>query len=310
MTLLNTTDLKKIDNLELLASQVVEGFIIGLHKSPYHGFSVEFAEHNQYNPGESTRNIDWKVYARTDKLFVKKYEEETNLRCQIIIDNSSSMHYPTVSEKSDASINKIRFSVVAAASLMHILQNQRDAFGLNIYDSELRLSTRTKTSTRHYQLMLAYLEKLLAQSQEGRTTSTAEALHLIAERVHKRSLVILFTDMFNAERNNLAELFDALQHLKHRKHELILFHVLDHKTEIDFDFENKPYKFTDIETGQKLKLLPQQFKERYFKQMQKFLEEIKEKCLRYKIDFIETDIHNGVYPVLQSYLIKRSKMYI
>ncbi len=310
MDFLDLQDLRRIENLELLARQVVEGFIIGLHKSPYHGFSVEFAEHTQYNQGESTKNIDWKVFARTDKLFVKKYEEETNLRCQIIIDNSSSMHYPEVRPDSETAINKIRFSAVAAASLMNLLYKQRDAFGLNIYDTEVRIGSQAKTSLRHYRLLLSHLENILKESDPGKRTSTAESLHLIAERIHKRSMVILFTDMFNPDRDDLEDLFDAIHHLKHKKHELILFHVLDNKTEIDFGFDNKPYKFVDIETGQQLKLLPQQFRERYKEQMEKFLAEIKEKCLQYKIDFIPTDISKGVYPVLQSYLVKRSKMYI
>lgn len=310
MDLLDLQDLRSIENLELLAKQVVEGFIIGLHKSPYHGFSVEFAEHTQYNPGESTKNIDWHVYARTDKLFVKKYEEETNLRCQIIIDNSSSMHYPEVNTQSDSKINKIRFSAIAAASLMNLLYKQRDAFGLNIYDSEVRLGTHAKSSMRHYRLMLSHLEKILLQGHTGKMTSTTESLHLIAERINRRSLVILFTDMFHPERNDLDELFNAMHHLKHKKHELVLFHVLDHDTEINFNFDNKPYKFVDVETGQVLKLLPQQFKERYSKQMNTFLAEIKERCLQYKIDFIETDIRKGVHPILQAYLVKRSRMNI
>ena len=157
MALTESFDLNSIQNLELLAKQVVEGFIIGLHKSPFHGFSVEFAEHRLYNDGESTKNIDWKVFARTDKMFTKKYEEETNLRCHIVIDNSSSMHYPILEGKSTHAINKITFSVIAAASLMLLLQKQRDAFGLSIFEEDLRYQSQTKSNVSHYHLLLNLL---------------------------------------------------------------------------------------------------------------------------------------------------------
>lgn len=148
-------DLKRLENLELLAKQVVEGFIIGLHKSPFHGFSVEFAEHRLYNQGESTRQIDWKVYARTDKLFVKKFEEETNLRAQIVIDTSSSMYFPK--ERSGNELNKLQFSSLAAASLMNLLKRQRDAFGLSLFDEEVHIHTKAKSSTMHYRLSLIHI---------------------------------------------------------------------------------------------------------------------------------------------------------
>ena len=139
MSVFDLHDLKKVENLELLAKKVVEGFIIGLHKSPFHGFSVEFAEHRLYNPGEGTKNLDWKVYARTDKLFVKKYEEETNLRCHIVVDASSSMYFPKDIKINDLTTNKLEFSSLAAASLMNLLKKQRDAFGLSLYDEALRV---------------------------------------------------------------------------------------------------------------------------------------------------------------------------
>ena len=307
MGYLDNIEVRHLNNLELLAKQVVEGFIIGLHKSPFHGFSVEFAEHRLYNQGESTRNIDWKVYARTDKLFSKRFEEETNLRCQIVIDASSSMYFPEVNKQSKDYINKLRFSALSAAALMNLLQKQRDAFGLSIFDSEVQNHTRCKSSTSHYRLMLTYLDKLINNPEHNKTTSAAKSLHQIADSIHKRSLVIIFSDMFE-ELDNTGHLFSALQHLKHNKHEVILFHVVDKSKEIDFQYENRPYLFIDMESGERLRLQSNQVKENYIEQMAKYKEELKLKCLQYKIDFVEADINKGFKQILQSYLVKRNRM--
>jgi uncharacterized protein (DUF58 family) len=299
--------LKAFDNLELLANQVVEGFIIGLHKSPFHGFSVEFAEHRLYNPGESTRNLDWRIYARTDRLYSKKFEEETNLRCQIVIDASSSMQYPFL-EGDQEGWNKMRFSVVAAASLMNLLRKQRDAFGLSLFDKELKIHTQCKSSHTHYRLMLTYLEQLVRQPQLNKTTSAAQALHQIADSIHKRSMVMIFSDML--ESGSEEEIFGALQHLKHNKHEVVLFHVLDHAKEVEFDFDNRPYMFIDMETDERIKLRPHEVKKHYTEHMAGFYERLKLKCLQYHIDFITADLEKGFVPVLQSFLVRRSKMAI
>jgi uncharacterized protein (DUF58 family) len=307
MGLLDNINVRDLGNLELLAKQVVEGFIIGLHKSPFHGFSVEFAEHRLYNQGESTKNIDWKVYARTDKMFVKRFEEETNLRCQIVIDASSSMYFPEVSKNSTDYINKLRFSALSAAALMNLLKKQRDAFGLSIFDKSVNIHTRCKSSTSHYRLLLSYLDQLIAHPERNKTTSAAEALHQIAESIHKRSMVVIFSDMFE-QTDEVDKLFAALQHLKHNKHEVVLFHTVDQSKEIDFDFENRPYLFIDIETGEQVRLQSNQVKDYYVEQMTKFKEQLRIKCLQYKIDFIEADINAGFKPILQSYLVKRTKM--
>ena len=301
-------DLKQIENLDLLAKQVVEGFIIGLHKSPFHGFSVEFAEHRLYNQGEPTKNIDWKVYARTDKLFVKKYEEETNLRCQIIIDSSSSMYFPE--EKKDAKgINKLRFSSLAAASLMNLLKKQRDAFGLSIFDEDVKIHTKNKSNTKHYLLMLSYLDRLISNPEMNNKTFATSALHQIAENTHKRSLIIIFSDLLDSE-NSLDDLFSALLHLKHNKHEVILFHVADNEKEWNLEYENRPYLFIDMETGDKVKLQTSEVKELYSKKMQEYRETIKNKCLQYSIDYIDADINKGFFPILNGYLVKRNKMMV
>jgi uncharacterized protein (DUF58 family) len=307
MTLLDNYNVRDLGNLELLAKQVVEGFIIGLHKSPFHGFSVEFAEHRLYNQGETTRNIDWKVYARSDKLFTKKFEEETNLRCQIVVDISSSMYFPEMTNKSNAYINKLRFSALAAASLMYLLKKQRDAFGLSLFDDEVRTHARCKSSVSHYRLMLTYLENLINNPERNKSTEAAKALHQIADSIHKRSLVVIFSDMMD-DPDKAEDMFAALQHLKHNKHEVILFHVVDKAKEIDFDFENRPYLFIDMETGEKVRLQSNQVKEYYVAQMAKFTEQLKMRCLQYKIDFVEADINSGFKQILQAYLVKRSKM--
>ncbi len=306
MQLIENEQLRNIGNLDLLARQVVEGFIIGLHKSPFHGFSVEFAEHRIYNPGESTRNIDWKVFARTNKLFSKRFEEETNLRCQLVIDQSSSMFFPEVTKTSAEYVNKIRFSAMAAAALMNLLMKQRDAFGLTLFSDQLHQHTRPKSSTTHYRLLLTYLQQLLENPTKQEGTQAAQALHQIADSIHRRSLVIIFSDMFDGGGNE--ELFSALQHLKHAKHEVVLFHTVDKSKEIDFAFENRPYEFIDMESGERVKLQPNQVKEHYVTQVAAYKEALRLKCLQYKIDYVEADIHAGFRPILQQYLVKRSRM--
>ena len=296
-------DLRQLNNLELLAKQVVEGFIIGLHKSPFHGFSVEFAEHRLYNPGESTKNVDWKVYGRTDKMYVKRYEEETNLRCQIVIDTSSSMYFP----KGGDSMNKLQFSAVAAASLMNLLRKQRDAFGLSLFEDSVHVTTRAKSSTKHYNTMLTHLDRLIDDTTTEKTTATAKAFHEIADSIHKRSMVMIFSDMFD-DGEHEEELFAALQHLKHAKHEVVLFHVVDKKHEIDFEYENRPYLFVDMESGEEIRLQSNQVKELYQEKVKAYAYDLKMKCLQYNIDFVEADINEGFHKVLQSYLVKRGKM--
>lgn len=302
MTLISgNPELQQFGNLEFLARQVVEGFITGLHKSPFHGFSVEFAEHRLYNTGESVKNIDWKLFARTDKLFVKRFEEETNLRCQLVIDASSSMYYP---EKGST---KLQFSVQAAAALIYLLKQQRDAFGLSIFDEKITWAAPAKSTMAHQKLLFTRLEHLLQEAPKQKNTSLADALHQIAEQVHKRSLVIIFSDMMDVSAD-LNALFSALQHLKHNKHEVILFQVKDKEKEQDFSFDNRPYIFEDMETGEKLKLYPNQVKEHYLKSSKAFKEALVLKAHQYKIDLVEAPIQDGFHQVLSTYLVKRTKI--
>ncbi len=305
MSFFDNFDVKQIENIELLAKQVVEGFIIGLHKSPFHGFSVEFAEHRLYNPGEATKDIDWKVYARSDKMFTKKFEEETNLRCQIIIDTSSSMYFPDV--EGQKGLNKLQFSSLAAASIMNLLRKQRDAYGLSIFDEEVKIHTKCRSATSHYRLLLTYLDDLIKNKRHGKKTSAAKALHQLADSIHRRSLVVLFSDMFDSSEDT-EDLFAALQHLKYAKHEVILFHVVDKKHEIEFEYDNRPYLFVDMESGEEIKLQHNQVKEFYTQKVNSFNQQLKMKCLQYKIEFVETDINEGFVPILQNFLVKRNKM--
>lgn len=309
-TSLDHKELQSFGNVEFIAKQVVSGFITGLHKSPFHGFSVEFSEHRQYNTGESTRHIDWKLYGRTDKLYVKRYEEETNLRCQLIIDNSSSMYFPVQKELSIQKPNKLLFSIYAAGSLIYLLRQQRDASGLSIFSDSVETHLPAHSNQAHLKLMYHHLENLIGSYNEKakKKTFTADALHQIAEQIHKRSLVILFSDMFESG-EDVNSMYAALQHLKHNKHEVILFHVTDNSKELDFNYDNRPYKFVDMETGEEVKLNPQNIKQSYKEAAAKFKSELKLRCGQYHIDFVEANINEGFQQVLLTYLLKRQRMF-
>ncbi len=302
--------LQQFGSLEFIARQVVEGFITGLHKSPFHGFSVEFAEHRQYNSGESTKHIDWKLYGRTDKLYVKRYEEETNLRCHIIIDNSSSMYFPVKNNISIDNPNKITFSVYAAAALINLLQRQRDAVGLSLFSDTIELTTQARSTSVHMKYLYTEMEKMLKpiETKVKKTTNAASAIHSIADMIHKRSLVVIFSDMLERD-GDLDELFSALQHLRYNKHEVILFHVVDKAKELDFDFENRPYKFVDMESGEELRLTPIEIRDQYVKSVNEFVSELTLRCGKYMIDFVAADINAGFRQILHPYLLKREKLY-
>lgn len=301
MDLINNQRVRQYSKLELKAREVVEGFITGMHKSPFHGFSVEFAENRLYNNGESTRHIDWKLYARTEKLFVKRYEEETNLRCQIVLDSSSSMYYPAQGE------NKMQFSIQAAAALSHLLKSQRDAIGLSTFSDGLVQHLPAKLNPQHIQLLYHTLEELQKLPSQNSLTQLSKALHSVAERIPKRSLVMVFSDLFESD-ESMDTLFDALQHLRYNKHEVVLFHVVKRNDEILFNFDNRPYRFVDLENGEEIKLNPSELKEQYESTLRKYEKELKIRCGQSRIDFVEADIDKGFDAVLMGYLAKRNKM--
>jgi len=293
-------------NLELLAKQVVEGFISGIHKSPFHGFSAEFAEHKIYNNGEGTKHIDWKLFAKTDKLYTKRYEEETNLRCHMILDNSASMYYPQLKELRLDNLNKIGFGVLAIAALMNVLKKQRDAVGLSIYSDTYNYYAPEKGSERHFQMLLAKLNQISLDTQAPKETATYAYLHQIAEKIKRRSLIFLFTDMFQTQTSD-EELFDALRHLKYNKHEVVLFHLLDKEHELHFNFDNTPKRYVDVETGEHLDLYADNIKEAYKEGITNYLEEIKLKCAQYRINYVDIDVKGDFSTLLNTFLTERSK---
>ncbi|MDP2424032.1 MAG: DUF58 domain-containing protein [Bacteroidales bacterium] len=307
---LDSSRLQEFSALELIARQAVEGFIIGLHKSPFHGFSVEFAEHRLHNPGESTRHIDWKLFGRTDRLYSKRFEEETNLRCQVIIDHSSSMYYPVIDHPTIENPDKITFSVHTAAAILYLLKKQRDAFGLSVFSDRLETHIAPRSNSVHQKYIFSELEKLLRGNdlQQKRPTLASEVLHQMAESLHKRSLIVIFSDMMESQ-SNPEVIFDALQHLRHNKHEVILFHTVDRSTEIDFAFANRPYRFVDMESGDDIRLLPNEVRAEYVNYMNRFSRELQLRCAQYQVDFVEADIKKGFRQILLPYLLKREKLF-
>ena len=295
----NISEINQFDNLGLIAKQLVDGFITGLHKSPYHGFSVEFAEHKLYNFGESTRHIDWKVFSRTDRLYTKQYEEETNLRCRILLDNSASMHYPSLGK------DKLKFSVFAASALSYLLTKQRDVVGLSVFSDKIEEETDLKNTKAHLNTILLKLSDLQQSTPETKT-DISSVLHGIADKIHKRSLVVIFSDMF--QNSDESDLLNALQHLKHNKHEVILFHVSDYSSEVNFEFKDKPYRFIDLETKESVKVNPHEVKDTYRREMTKFYQYLKIKCGMMKMDFVPINTNDSFDKVLGAYLIKRKKM--
>ncbi|WP_324677199.1 DUF58 domain-containing protein [Hymenobacter sp. GOD-10R] len=299
---LDLAAVRPFENLEFLARQLVEGFITGLHQSPYHGFSVEFSEHRLYNPGESTRHLDWKVLARTDKLFVKRYEEETNLRCHLLLDVSPSMYYP------EPGHDKLRFAVLCAAAITTLLQKQRDAVGLVTFADQIELQTPVRSTSTHRHTLLLTLQQQLERPVVRRSTDVAKVIHQIAQQIPKRSLVVLFSDMLGRGREEQTEALAALQHLRHQQHEVLLFHIMDRTTEADFDFADRPYLFEDMETGEQVKLQPSQVREQYRAAMRQYEQELALRCGQYKIDFVPVDTREPFDKVLYAYLVKRGKV--
>lgn len=293
-------------NFDLLAKSIVEGFISGMHKSPFHGFSAEFAEHKIYNNGESTRHIDWKLFAKTDKLYTKRYDEETNLRCHLIVDNSSSMHYPEHPKQNINHLTKISFSALAAAAVMQLLKKQRDAVGLSVYSDALDYYAPEKGSERHHQMLLDCLTTTATQAPESDGTKTYEVLHQIAEKLHRRSLIFLFTDMLQPEQA-AEKLFEALRHLKHNKHELVLFHVYDKATEYNFKFDNSPKRFVDMESGAAVDVRPEAFQQSYEAAMEAYFKDLRTTCGQYKINYVGVDIKEGFEKLLTTFFLERQK---
>ena len=306
---MDQSHISRYRSLDFFARQVVEGFITGRHKSPFHGFSVEFSDYRQYNTGESTRNIDWHLYGRTDKLYVKQFEEETNLRCQLLIDQSTSMLFPLERQGDAEHPNKLTFAVYASAVLIELLHRQRDAFGLTLLSNGIDRQTPCRSNAIHQRYLLSLLDELLqpvkADERPMRTTALADAIHLAAEQMHRRSLVVIFTDAFSSDSSNQEALFDALRHLRHNKHEVILFHTFDRRHELLLDYDARPHQFIDLETGRQVRLQPSEVAEAYSREMLQQQADLQQRALQYRIDYIPVDIAQGFHQIILPFLLKR-----
>lgn len=292
----------RLKNIEMRARLIVEGFITGMHKSPYHGFSVEFAEHRPYNPGDELRHVDWKVFGKTDRFYVKQYEEETNLRHYVVLDTSPSMRY-----QHSSPISKLDYGSYLAAALHYLMLKQRDATGLIAFDDKVHTLLPPKSRQSYLRQLLLTLERTAAAQPDGQQTSAASVLNEVAERISRRSLVIIITDLFE----NIAaheDLLQALRHLRHRGHEVLVFHLLESDTERQFRFPDVPMVFRDMETGEELTLQPAQLRANYQEAVKAFSETFRRRCLEQNIDFIELDTAEPYDTALLAYLNKRKQL--
>jgi len=282
----------KLDNMELRARLVVEGYIIGQHKSPYHGFSVEFAEHRAYGPGDEIRHVDWKLYGKTDRYYVKQYEEETNLKAYILLDTSRSMKYTS------SKITKLDYASYMSAALSYLMLNQRDGVGLILFDEKIKKYIPPRSTPSHLNTVLKQLEK----PKFGADTAIGSVLHEMAERIKKRGLVILISDLMDDQNSILS----GLKHFRHNKQEIILFHILDRK-ELEFDFSART-RFRDMERGTQLTTEPWQIKESYKERISALQEKYKRKCREQLIDYVPIFTDQNLDLVLNSYFKKRQKL--
>ncbi|GMV53912.1 MAG: DUF58 domain-containing protein [Chlorobi bacterium] len=289
---LNPDVVAKLGSMELRARLVVEGFITGLHRSPFHGFSAEFSEHRQYRPGDELKHIDWKIYGRSDRFYVKQYEDETNLRCMIALDCSASMGYAA-----PGNLSKFTYGSYLAAALSYLILQQRDAAGLTLYTNtvEQYLPSRSKKS------YISELIRALEAATPHNTTGTAAALNSLAERLTRRGLVVLISDLFDEKE----EIFKALRHFRHNKNEVLVMHVLDPR-EVDFDFQSSAV-FKDMETGQELPTHPLQLRNSYQKAVQDFCADIKKGCRALNVDYIRITTNKPFDVALREYIVKRAK---
>lgn len=298
--------LNQLAPLELKARKIIEGFVSGLHRSPYHGFSVEFAEHRPYNKGDEFKHIDWKVYGKSERFYVKQYEAETNLRAHIALDISSSMYF-----RHFADWSKLRYSIHFASALIYMMNRQRDATGITLFDEKIQTQIPEKSTQSHLRLIFRHLEEELSRekkkSKEQRVSASADALHSLAESLKRRSLVVVLTDLFENVENHEA-LISALQHLRHQKHEVLLFNVLEHQSERELDFSDGKFLFEDMETGTEMEVIPNQVKEDYQRKVKEYTHQFKIACSKAQVDFEEIDTQQPFDLSLLAYLNKRKRL--
>lgn len=298
--------LSQLTPLDLKARTIVEGFISGLHRSPFYGFSVEFAEHRPYNQGDDFKHVDWKAYAKTERFYVKRYEAETNLRAHVVLDISSSMYF-----KHFADWSKLRYAIHFAASLIYMMHRQRDACGLVLFDDEIRQFLPAKSSYSHVRMLYRELEQQLEEekmrSTEKRSSASANALHELAENLKRRSLVIILTDLFeNVESHD--KLISSIRHLRHQRHEVLLFNVLEHKSERELDFPDGKFLFEDMESGSELEVIPAQIRDDYKAKVKEYTQNFNIACNEVRADFEEIDTLSPFDLALLAYLNKRKKL--
>lgn len=284
--------ISRLDNLSLRARMVVEGFIVGLHKSPYHGFSVEFSEHRAYGPGDEIRHLDWKLWGKTDRLYVKQFEEETNLRSYLLLDQSKSMDYTS------GAMSKLHYAQTLAASFAYLMLKQQDAVGLTVLDSKIRAQIPSRSKTSHFNVLLGQMQKLTP----GPETEIAPVLHQSAEAIKKRGLIILISDLLD----DADSVINGLKHFRHRGHEVIVFHILDPQ-ELKFEFRDRTL-FRDIETGAEIITEPWHIQRDYQKSIMEFCRHFQQRCRRNRIDYIRLTTDQPLDFALGEYLIKRKRI--
>ncbi len=292
----------KLRRLDLIARLVVEGFITGLHKSPYHGFSVEFAEHRPYMPGDPIRSVDWKVYAKSDRFFIKEFEEETNLRGYLVVDASSSMAY----RSEETYLPKLEYGVYLAAALAYLMIRQQDAVGLLTFDDQIRRYIPSRSVSTHLRILLGELNKLLRQAQaaeRGHGTRIGPSLHHLADRLNRRGLVILISDLMDRP----AEVLTGLKHFRHRQHEVVVFHLLD-PAEVNFPFEEETV-FVDLESEERLSTTPWEFADEYKRQIEAWRQRYRRACAEHSIDYVEVQTDTPFDVALLRYLEKRRRLH-
>ncbi len=304
MALLTPDALANVASMELRARLIVEGFLTGLHRSPFHGFSVEFAEHRAYAPGDELRHVDWKAYGRNDRLVVKRYEEETNLRQTVVLDTSASMRYAGA-----AGVTKLTVAATLAAALHALMVRQRDATGLVAFDRAVNQHLRPSATRAHLATLFATLDRLTTDPPPAATeTGVAAALHDVAERIPRRGLVVVLSDLFDAS-GDVRETVRALQHLRHRGHEVIVFHVLDAATERRFDLPDAPVRLRDLETGEERTVLPGQIRAEVSAAAEAFVAELQRRCREARIDYVPIDTAAPYADALRAYLAKRRRLF-
>jgi len=289
--------LAKLGRLNLIARAVVEGFIAGLHRSPYRGFSVEFSEHREYVPGDNPKDLDWLALARTDRLYIKQYEEETNLRVHILLDTSASMGYRYRND----GLTKLEYGCYLAAALAFLMTRQQDPVGLVTFDEEIRHYLPPRSTTLHLNRLLECLE----QVAPAQGTGISATFHDLAERIRKRGLIVIISDLYEAAGAD-REVMRGLRHFKHKKHEVLLFHVLD-AAELDFPFERLS-DFVDMETGERIQADPSYMREEYRRQVQGFVETIRRDCASGNMDYVLANTSAPYDLLLRAYLQRRKRM--